>query len=73
MLAGVCRYSDEEEGASAAEDEDPGGSDFDGAVCISNLDRLGRTEVELVNVVIYGAARMVRLLESRLAYTGYSI
>jgi hypothetical protein len=32
-------------------------------VCISNLDRLGRTEVELVNLVIYGAARLVEMEE----------
>eukprot|EP01051_Picozoa_sp_SAG22_P040379 SAG22_NODE_21766_length_254_cov_0.670968_1_plen_71_part_01 len=33
-------------------------------VCIGNLDRLGRTEVELVNLVIYGAARLVQIVSA---------
>jgi hypothetical protein len=33
-------------------------------VCIANLDRLGRTEVELVNLVIYGAARLVQMVST---------
>jgi hypothetical protein len=33
-------------------------------VCIGNLDRLGRTEVELVNLVIYGAARLVQMVRA---------
>jgi hypothetical protein len=35
-----------------------------GAVCIGNMDRLGRTEVELVNLVIYGAAQLVKMVRS---------
>ena len=46
------------------EDEEDGGlRSGGGAVCIGNLDRLGRTEVELVNLVIYGAAQLVKMEE----------